>query len=360
MGIIGLTDQGASFPFLGTIRKGGSKKKAMVKNKKTGQMEEKEIQGDDLTYFRLDLGEKHNPELEKAWFSAFGNEPKQFSCLLLHESTDEAFDAWWKEYASNRVLTKKCNGKIQCQWLTEKNTYSFEPKPCQKDSNNPCKCTPSAELRVVIPDLGVMGFFKLLTHSKWDILSLSQQLNMVYLSAGKLTGIPFLVKRQPREIFANYNNQKHKVTKSLLSIEVHPDVAGRVLKIIEQKAFSVMEGSSNTQPTIQGTSHATPLLMPQNYSPDDQSDDDDDILEIKSITESTTFSHDLSLLENAMKAIDWSDLRLLGYIKTTFNVGRIDQLNPNQFIELLGFLGKIARNTVKPVVPTEVVSNDLP
>jgi hypothetical protein len=354
MGIIGLTDQGASFPFLGTIRKGGKKKKAMVKGK------EKEIQGDDLNYFRLDLGGKINPELEERWISAFGKEPTQFSCLLLHETPDQAFDAWYKEYTSNHVLTKKCDGQNQCQWLTEKNSYSFTPKPCQRNSNNPCECSQSAELRVVIPDLGVMGFFKLLTHSKWDILSLSQQLNMVYLSAGKLTGIPFLVKRQPREIFANYNERKNKVTKSLLSIEVHPDVAGRVLKIIEQKAFSIMEGTPNIQPTIQGTSHATPLLMPQNYSPDDQSDDDDDILEIKSITESTTFSHDLSLLENAMKAIDWSDLRLLGYIKTTFNVGRIDQLNPNQFIELLGFLGKIARNTVKPVVPTEVVSNDLP
>jgi len=350
MGMIGLTDQGASFPFLGTIRKGGKKEK----NAK-GQ----EIQGKDLNYFRLDLGEKHDPELEKAWFSAFGKEPTQFSCLLLHESTDEAFDAWWKEYASNRVLTKKCNGKIQCQWLTEKNTYSFEPKPCQKDSNNPCKCTPSAELRVVIPDLGVMGFFKLLTHSKWDILSLSQQLNMVYLSAGKLTGIPFLVKRQPREIFANYNNQKHKVTKSLLSIEVHPDVAGRVLKIIEQKAFSVMEGSSNTQPTIQGTSHATPLLMPQNYSPDDQFDDDD-ILEVESTTETKTYPHNMSLLKTAREAIKWSSEDVVAYIKPKYNVIHPDFLTHEQFSELLAYLQKIEREIATPVVETEVVSSELP
>ena len=329
----------------------------MVKRKKNASG--KEIQGDDLTYFRLDLGEKHNPELEQAWFSAIGNEPTQFSCLLLHETPDQAFDAWNKEYIGNHVLTKKCDGEYQCQWLTEKNSYSFTPKPCQKNSNNPCGCTQSAELRVVIPDLGVMGFFKLLTHSKWDILSISQQLNMVYLSAGKLTGIPFLVKRQPREIFANYNERKNRVTKSLLSIEVHPDVASRVLKIIEQKAFNVMEGSPNTQQTIQGTSHATTLLMPQNYSPDDQFDDDD-ILEVESTTKPRTYTHNMSLLKTAREAIKWSSEDVVAYIKPKYNVIHPDFLTPEQFAELLAYLQKIEREIATPVIPTEVVSSELP
>ena len=132
MGIIGLTDQGASFPFMGTIRKGGKKKK---------NASGKEIQGDDLTYFRLDLGE--NPEKEaklshnvleqlnnertlirEKWHNAFGEEPAQFTCLLLHDNPDDAFDAWLKEYNS-KGLVRKCDGEKQCQWLTEKNTYSF-------------------------------------------------------------------------------------------------------------------------------------------------------------------------------------------------------------------------------------------
>jgi hypothetical protein len=370
MGIIGLTDQGASFPFMGTIRKGGKKKK---------NASGKEIQGDDLTYFRLDLGE--NPEKEaklspnvleqlnnertlirEKWHNAFGEEPAQFTCLLLHDNPDDAFDAWLKEYNS-KGLVRKCDGEKQCQWLTEKNTYSFAPKPCQKTNpQSPCKCTRTAELRVVLPDLGVMGFFKVLTHSIWDISSISQQLNMVYLSAGKLMGIPFLLKRRPRETPATTaDGKRYMVTKSFLSIEVHPDVAKKVLNAIEQKAFGILEGSSNIQPTIQGTSHATPLLMPQNYSPDDQfDDDDDDILEVESTTEPKTYTHNMSLLKNAREAIKWSSEDVVAYIKPKYNVIHPDFLTPEQFAELLAYLQKIEREIATPVVETQVVPSELP
>jgi hypothetical protein len=241
MPIIGLTDQGASFPFLGTIRMGSPKKK----NAK-GQ----EIQGNDLDYFRLDLGNKPNPKIERRWLEAFGKEPKEISVLLLDDDPDKAFDAWFKEYQGNAVLKRKCDGENQQQWLNQFSTYSFNPIPCVKVSGGECKCVKSAELRVVIPNLGAMGFFKVLTHSTWDILSISQQLQMIYQSAGKLKGIPFLLRRSPREIFANYQGKKNRVTKSLLSIEVHPDVASRVLGAIEAQAFLSLESGIQNQPLL--------------------------------------------------------------------------------------------------------------
>jgi hypothetical protein len=255
MPIIGLTDQPASFPLLGVIRKGGPKQKNAAGN---------EIQGQDLDYFRIDLGNKPNPKIERRWLESFGKEPKEISVLLLDDDPNKAFDAWFKEYQGNAVLRRKCDGEMQRQWLTQQNVYSFTPKPCEKVRNGECKCVKSAELRVVIPNLGAMGFFKVLTHSTWDILSISQQLQMIYQSAGKLKGIPFLLKRTPREIFANYQGKKNRVTKSLLSIEVHPDVASRVLGAIEAQAFLSLEG------------HESPQLLPEAIAaevfelPDDQ------------------------------------------------------------------------------------------
>lgn len=259
MPIIGLTDQPASFPLLGTIRKGGPKQKNAAG---------KEIQGQDLDYFRLDLGSKPNPKIERRWVESFGKEPKEISILLLDDDPNKAFDAWFKEYKGNAVMVRKCDGEMQRQWLTPHNVYSFSPKPCEKQKNGVCNCVKSAELRVVIPNLGAMGFFKVLTHSTWDIISISQQLQMIYQSAGRLKGIPFLLKRSPREIFANYQGKKNRVTKSLLSIEVHPDVADRVLGAIEARAFLSLEGSP-TEITTQ------PLLPEQTVDavfevPDDQ------------------------------------------------------------------------------------------
>lgn len=258
MPIIGLTDQPASFPLLGIIRKGGPKQK---------NASGKEIQGKDLDHFRLDLGQKPNPKIERRWAESFGKEPKEISVLLLDDDPNNAFDAWFKEYRGNAVMTRKCDGEVQRQWLTPQNVYSFNPKPCEKQKNGTCNCVKSAELRVVIPNLGAMGFFKVLTHSTWDILSISQQLQMIYQSAGRLKGIPFLLKRSPREIFANYDGRKNRVTKSLLSIEVHPDVADRVLGAIEARAFLSLEGG--------GVPQGQPLLPEQTVDavfeiPDDQ------------------------------------------------------------------------------------------
>ena len=120
-----------------------------------------------------------------------------------------------------------------------------------------------------------------------------------------------------------------------------------------------MEGSPNTQQTIQGTSHATPLLMPQNYSPDDQFDDDD-ILEVESTTEPKTYTHDLPLLTRTREAIQWSADRVKAYIKATYKVEHPDFLTPEQFAELLAYLQKIEREIATPVIPTEVVSSELP
>jgi hypothetical protein len=303
MPITGLTDQGASFPFLGTIRKGSPKQKNAAG---------KEIQGKDLDYFRFDVADKNNTALEPLWLKSFGAEPKSISVLLLDDDPDQAFDAWMKEYQGNHVLKRKCDGEFQHQWLTPQNEYSFTPKPCEKAGGGNCNCVKSAELRVVLPDLKAMGFFKVLTHSTWDILSISQQLRMVYQSAGRLRGIPFLLRRSPREIFANYGGKKSRVTKSLLSIEVHPNVAGQVLSAIEQRAFASLTGAQEQ-----------PLLLPETLAITPET------VDVEVLPPTPTRS--LADLQEVREKLGWTKEQVSGFLFDNFKVKLPTQLSDEQY-----------------------------
>lgn len=326
MPITGLTDQGASFPFLGTIRKGSPKQK-----NSTG----KEIQGKDLDYFRLDVADKNNTVLDQLWVNAFGAEPKTISVLLLDDDPDQAFDAWMKEYQGNHVLKRKCDGQFQRQWLTPQNEYSFTPKPCEKAGGGNCNCVKSAELRVVIPDLKAMGFFKVLTHSTWDILSLSQQLRMVYQSAGRLRGIPFLLRRSPREIFANYGGKKSRVTKSLLSIEVHPNVAGQVLSAIEQQAFM----------SLAGTQSEPPLLLPETLVIEPETIDVEPVAPVRSFTE----------LQEVRELLGWTKEQIVGFLSSNFGVNLPTQLTDEQYSKAVNDLRLKVAEVPVPTVSSEEI-----
>lgn len=328
MPITGLTDQGASFPFLGTIRKGSPKQK-----KANGQ----EIQGKDLDYFRLDVADKkNNLAMESKWVSVFGAEPTAIPFMLVDDDPDQAFEAWMKEYKGNEDLLRKCDGVNQCQWLTPQGKYSFQPKPCEKANGGNCKCTHSGELRIVVPDLGVMGFLKVLTHSKWDILDISKQLQMVYQSAGRLRGIPFLLRRSPRKIAAPMGDKRGRVTKSLLSVEVHPDVAGKVLNAIEQRAFASLTGVQEQ-----------PLLMPETLAIEPATVDVEPIAPTRSYVD----------LQAIREQLGWSKEQVITFLHENFGVGLPSQLTEQQYSAALEDLRLIASRPI----PAEVISDaDIP
>jgi hypothetical protein len=238
MPIISLTTRQARFPFLGKIRKGGEKKE---NPKKPGTL----ISGDDLEYFRIDSDIQG---INEKFTSIYGKEPKQLDCLLPFPYTDQVFPCWMEDWGATGLVSR-CDEEKQHIYQQAGKMIATNPIPCKRQQNpdgsySGCKCKQVGRLQVVLPKLGELGYFEVETHSKWDIIGLTEQLLAIETSAGSLIGIPFLLERGSRELsYPLPDGKRGRKTFSLLSIRVHPNSASQVLQIIETKAFQQFTGN---------------------------------------------------------------------------------------------------------------------
>ncbi|BBG57949.1 hypothetical protein [uncultured phage] len=234
MPIKSLTTRQARFPLLGKIRKGGEKQENSKKP------------GTDLEYFRVDSDIQG---INEKFTGIYGKEPKQLDCLLPFPYTDQVFPCWMEEWGA-AGLVSRCDEEKQVIYQQAGKMIATNPIPCKKLLQNPdgsyqgCKCKQVGRLQIVLPKLGELGYFEVETHSKWDIIGLTEQLLAIETSAGSLIGIPFLLERGSRELsYPLPDGKRGRKTFSLLSIRVHPSRASQVLQVIETKAFQQFTGS---------------------------------------------------------------------------------------------------------------------
>ena len=225
MPIRGLTDRGASFPQLGTLRKGAAK----VDEKRPGQ---------DLKHFRFD---SDDADAVARFRTVYGDEPTSIRVFLPFRTAAENFEAWQEHWTAG-ALQHRCDGEVCVLHLTKHNTYSQERKPCPhrdlpKDEKNRCK--PTGRLKVIIPELRRLAYVTVLTTSIHDIMALTGQLEAIESMRGDLRGIPMILKRQPREIStpSGSNGQRRRMEKWLLSIEAAPTWVDLQLQAQEQAAL---------------------------------------------------------------------------------------------------------------------------
>ena len=246
MPIKSLTTRQARFPLLGKIRKGGEKKD---NPKRPGTL----ISGDDLEYFRIDSDIQG---INEKFTAIYGKEPKQLDCLLPFPYTDQVFPCWMEEWGTTGLVSR-CDEEKQVIYQQAGKMIATNPIPCKKLLQNPdgsyqgCKCKQVGRLQIVLPKLGELGYFEVETHSKWDIIGLTEQLLAIETSAGSLIGIPFLLERGSRELsYPLSDGKRGRKTFSLLSIRVHPSRASQVLEIIETKAFQQFTGNVEPVKTL--------------------------------------------------------------------------------------------------------------
>jgi hypothetical protein len=238
MPIKSLTARQARFPLLGKIRKGGEKKD---NPKRPGTS----ISGDDLEYFRIDSDLQG---INAKFTAIYGKEPKQLDCLLPFRYTDQVFPCWMEDWGATGLVSR-CDEEKQHIYQQAGKMIATNPIPCNRQQNpdgsySGCKCKQVGRLQVVLPKLGELGYFEVETHSKWDIIGLTEQLLAIETSAGTLIGIPFLLERGSRELsYPLPDGKRARKTFSLLSIRVHPNSASQVLQIIETKAFQQFTGN---------------------------------------------------------------------------------------------------------------------
>jgi hypothetical protein len=202
MPIKGLTDRTASFPKLGTIRKGAPK----TENKP----------GQDLDYFRFDTD---NADLEGAFLQVYDQQPRELNVFLPYKTTEQNFSSWMEEWARASLL-RRCDGEAQTIWLNDdKKTYSKGRKACLNCDETKSGCKPSGRLHVVIPELKRLGYVEVQTHSKWDIMGITENLVAIEQATGDLRGIPFKLCRRQRSISTHGITAGQELTNGYLALK---------------------------------------------------------------------------------------------------------------------------------------------
>lgn len=201
MGIAGMTDQPPQLPLAGVLRKGSKK-----------QMKDgREIQGNDLPYFRFEGkgSEAAKRRSERIFRDIYGEEPNQITIWLVHPHAEDNFDAWMTVYGNLKNgkrkrggwLKQKCDRTNIVQWMTATG-YRFDPKPCQynwEEDKCPLGCKPEGKLYFWIPELfrsGIADPILLLTHAKNDIPHLSSALKYWASVIPDIRGVPFVLEKE--------------------------------------------------------------------------------------------------------------------------------------------------------------------
>lgn len=221
--IIGLTDQRAKLPKLGTIRKGDVK----TDPKKPGK---------DLDYFRFDT---EDAEAKAIFEAVYGQKPRTIRVVLPYNTVGENWDAW-KEHWVASSLKHRCNGEKTVIWQDKNGNYVTDP---DKQIKCPGGCKQVGRLTVLLPELKRWSAVTVLTTSIHDIIELQGNLDSLGGEKGNVRGIPLLLRRVQREVSTPRDGgKKARVKKWLLNIEAQPQWFDIALSAAENAARALHGG----------------------------------------------------------------------------------------------------------------------
>ncbi len=236
MPIKGLTDQGASFPQIGVLRKGAPKGDRAP--------------GKDLQHFRLDT---RYDDVRRKFAATYGPTPATINIYLPYATPEENFDAWQEEYVAGG-LVHRCDGETMVLWRTDTGTFSQTPKPCPYATGELTRsrqqpgCKPVGRLKVIIPELERFAYVLVTTTSIHDIIELQANLNAAFAMRGDLRGIPFKLSRRPRLISTPGSNGKRiRREKWLLFLEPAPEWVALQIESMKRQA---LPGVTATTPSL--------------------------------------------------------------------------------------------------------------
>jgi hypothetical protein len=237
MAIKGLTDlrNGGVLPTIGTVRKGAAK----AGNKP----------GADLDSFRVTSKYAEVLKEFEAEYSKIGGLfPVGIGIILVHDSIEANFPTSMEAWDAKGLL-RRCDGETQFLHLAG-NKMSQTRLPCLGCDGGKDSCKPTGRLRFVVPRIrSRVGSFELETHSKWDLISISQCLQVMREILGSLTGVPMVLSREQRDITAPMGENRGRVTKSLINLRPHISVGESIARTIEARMMTriaEIAGASDT------------------------------------------------------------------------------------------------------------------
>lgn len=236
MAIKGLTDTGASFPRIGKLRKGDVKP---VKGP-----------GKDLPYFRFDTTDQ---KAANDFAAAYGDQPTDINILFPHPTIDRNFQTAMEAYGSGGI-ERRCDREfISGQRSNGRFVY------CRSECVYPaCQCKEVGRLQVIIPELNRFAYVTAETHSVNDIVNLTQQLQAIEMTFGRLNGVPLVLRRRPEQVSVPLKDGKRaRKEMYMLSVEVSPQWAE--LQLEAQKVAALQQAKIYTlEPSPQTVVKALP------------------------------------------------------------------------------------------------------
>lgn len=252
----------------GQKRFGGINKGAPRRQNSKGQM----VWGEDLTWFRPSWYEHPTfteQEANEAWEEVFG---KQASVLrnvqFLSDNIDMVFKADMIERAEskngNSMVIRRCDGETMTYERT-RDGINRQPRPCAMN----CKCAPTGELLVYLPDLCAelrdIGEMVLKTHGITDIDQWRNTLEFVYRTTGRLRGIAFILRRVPVQFTLDTGVI---VTKSVVRLELDEMGAQYAARLSAGEVLTLSAGTTASRPALPAPQYA------DEYNKFDESGDD--------------------------------------------------------------------------------------
>lgn len=234
----------AQFPIIGKLRKGSPQ---VEKNGK-------KVMGRDLGHFRFD---SDDAAASSAFVAAYGEQPKTLKVLLPFATVEQNFQAWMEEYTSGG-LKRRCDGENQVFHRDERGNGVTVPTACEKSCGRSCLCKQVGRLYVIVPELARLAYVVVETHSIYDIIQLTENLQAAFVLRGNLAGVPFVLSRRGREISTpnpSDPGKRFRTKKSLLFIEPDPEWVQRKLIAMRADAFAMLPDISSAH----GTTTSTPM-----------------------------------------------------------------------------------------------------
>jgi hypothetical protein len=242
----------ASFPRLGKIKKGGEKPKSGP--------------GKDLDYFRFDTTALIQQKIQ----AIYGSEPRELRVWLPHSEIEQNFDPWMKEYSAGS-LKRQCDGDQQHVWMEGNQIKSVsggcQPLACVRETTG-CECRRVAHLPVMIAELfaeGVIGYFALETHAINDILGITANLQAAYALRSNLCGIPFVLRRQMRNISTPRGDSRVRRDVSLISIEPDPAWVQAQFRRSYEESMRLYPSAEAAEFHSAGPSQGGGYLLPEHH-----------------------------------------------------------------------------------------------
>lgn len=239
MTIKGLTNTSASFPRIGKLRKGD------VKSAKAP--------GRDLPYFRFDSSDQ---KAVNDFEAAYGEQPTKVNVLFPHPTVERNFQTAMEAYGAGGIERRCDRETIGGQRVDGRFSY------CRAQCRYPqCECKEVGRLQIIIPELKRFAYVTAETHSINDIVNLTQQLQAIEMTFGRLNGVPLVLRRRPEQVSVPLKGgNRTRKEMWMLSVEVSPEWAGlqleaqKVAALQQAKVYSLEPVGSSAQAALPSAS----------------------------------------------------------------------------------------------------------